>query len=158
MLHWKELVKLSEAELSRLDLALVNLTCASELPGAEKIDFAHCLRTLDQWAECVRQETERLISRFQEKPDEYDNSLAYFQMLVLATVLQRQCGVRYNAEKISADASFTTEDTFVHGIIQGNGGTCGSLPVLYAAVGRRLGYPLKLGWCPTRVATLPADL
>jgi hypothetical protein len=36
------------------------------------------------------------------------------------------------------------EDTFLHGVIQGQGGTCASLPVVYAAVGRRLGYPLKL--------------
>jgi hypothetical protein len=33
---------------------------------------------------------------------------------------------------------------FIHGILEGFGGTCATLPVLYAAVGRRLGYPLKL--------------
>ena len=33
---------------------------------------------------------------------------------------------------------------FIHGIIDGPGGTCASMPVLYVAVGRRLGYPLKL--------------
>jgi hypothetical protein len=33
---------------------------------------------------------------------------------------------------------------FVHGVILGSGGTCGSLPVVYAAIGRRLGYPLRL--------------
>ncbi len=33
---------------------------------------------------------------------------------------------------------------FLHGIIEGRGGTCASLPVLYVAVGRRLGYPLQL--------------
>ena len=33
---------------------------------------------------------------------------------------------------------------FIHGILDGVGGTCTSLPVLYAAVGRRLGYPIKL--------------
>jgi hypothetical protein len=35
-------------------------------------------------------------------------------------------------------------DIFIHAIIDGIGGTCGSLSVLYAAIGRRLGYPLKI--------------
>ncbi len=37
-----------------------------------------------------------------------------------------------------------SRDLFIHGIIDGPGGTCASMPVLYVAVGRRLGYPLKL--------------
>ena len=35
-------------------------------------------------------------------------------------------------------------DSFIFGIIQGNGGTCASLPVLYCAVGHRLLYPMFL--------------
>src|SRR5262249_583975 len=38
-----------------------------------------------------------------------------------------------------------SRDVFLHGLLSGNRqGTCSSLPVLYLAVGRRLGYPLKL--------------
>ena len=33
---------------------------------------------------------------------------------------------------------------FIHGILEGHGGTCHTLPVLYVGLGRRLGYPLKL--------------
>src|SRR5262249_10838641 len=35
-------------------------------------------------------------------------------------------------------------DGFIHGAILGKGGTCASIPVVYAAVGRRLGYPMKI--------------
>ena len=35
MLHWAQLVWLSEVELARHDIAAVNLACAAELPGAE---------------------------------------------------------------------------------------------------------------------------
>jgi hypothetical protein len=36
-------------------------------------------------------------------------------------------------------------DLFIHGMVNNtNGGTCSSMPVLYTAVGRRLGYPIKL--------------
>jgi len=32
----------------------------------------------------------------------------------------------------------------LHGMVGGPGGTCASMPIMYVAVGRRLGYPLKL--------------
>ena len=37
-----------------------------------------------------------------------------------------------------------SRDLFIHGLVYGPGGTCIRCPSLYAAVGRRLGYPLKL--------------
>ncbi len=61
--------------------------------------------------------------------------------------------VRYNPERMSSpdtinpnDRFFAdSQDIFLHGLIGSRRmGTCSSLPVLYAAVGRRLGYPLKL--------------
>ena len=65
-------------------------------------------------------------------------------MLCLVTVLQRDFGV-FAIQKLNhyPDCS-NSEDLFLHGILRGHGGTCSSLPVLYASVGRRLGYPLKL--------------
>jgi hypothetical protein len=62
----------------------------------------------------------------------------------MITALQRDLGVRYHPGKRSRDVPLEPADCFINGILQGQGGTCGSLPVLYAAVGRRLGYPLRL--------------
>jgi hypothetical protein len=60
-------------------------------------------------------------------------------------VLKTGLGVRYNLELVSSPDEFTdSRDDFIHGIIEGRGGTCASLPVLFAALARRLGYPLKL--------------
>src|SRR5262249_22714889 len=132
------------SELAQRDLAEVNLACAEGLPGAEQIDVVGCLRRLDTWAQRVAQETERLLPQFHRKRSSYGNSDGYFRSLVMVTVLQRDLGVRYNREKIPEKVALDTEDTFIHGAIQGNGGTCASLPVVYAAVGRRLGYPLRL--------------
>jgi hypothetical protein len=65
--------------------------------------------------------------------------------VALMNVLWRGMGVCYNQERIDNPAESTdARDDFIHGIIEGRGGTCASLPVLLAAVGRRLGYPLKL--------------
>jgi hypothetical protein len=138
------LLPLSDEQLARLDIALVNLLCAEELPGAEVIDRDLCLCTIDRMAERVRIKTLDAFKAFERTPARWDHSTGIFRIHVLISVLQREFGVRYNPAKIPLEAPLDTEDCFIYGIIQGQGGTCGSLPVLYAAVGRRLGYPLKL--------------
>ena len=145
MLHLDQLAGLPEAALSAQDIAAVNLACAAGLPGAENLDAARCLAVLDAWAEHVDRETARSAAQFQRDPAAYENSWAYFRVLVMATVLQQDCGVRYDPTLIERDDFFgRSENLFIHGVIQGKGGTCSSLPPLYVAVGRRLGYPLRL--------------
>jgi hypothetical protein len=143
MLDWKQLTHLSDAELAKLDIAEVNLACAAGLPESNKIDVDHCLRTLNLWAAQVHGYTRKATHLFEAHPGEY-GSWAQFRILAMITCLQRDLGVRYNPAKIREDAVFNADDDFIHGVIQGSGGTCASLPVVYAAVGRRLGYPIKL--------------
>src|SRR5262249_21266996 len=81
---------------------------------------------------------------FAKRPEHWDYSWAKFRAHAMIAVLQRQCGFRYNYATTAENFPFRPEDTFVHGILFGEGGTCASLPVLYAAIGRRLGYPLKI--------------
>ncbi|MCI0348052.1 MAG: hypothetical protein L0Z53_01390, partial [Acidobacteriales bacterium] len=127
------------------DIALANLACAQGLPGAEDLDMAQALKTLAAWCERVRHETDRHWHRFSQSRQEYNNSAAYFKMLMLVTVLQQDFGVRYNPERAN-DPDFTdSRDLFIHGLLgPDRTGTCMSMPALYVAVGRRLGYPLKL--------------
>jgi regulator of sirC expression with transglutaminase-like and TPR domain len=75
-------------------------------------------------------------------------------MLCLVTVLQQDFGVSYSPNRakpsegtIEPNETFFADsrDIFLHGLLgPRRTGTCASLPVLYVAVGRRLGYPLKL--------------
>src|SRR5262249_270110 len=143
-LSLQELLRMSDLGLAQRDITEVNVACDEGLPGAELIDVDDCLGRLDAWARSVAQETECLLPQFHRKRSSYDNSEAYFRSLVMVTVLQRDLGVRYNREKIPEEVALDTEDTFIHGAIQGNGGTCASLPDVYGPVGRRLGCPLKL--------------
>jgi hypothetical protein len=143
-LTWKELAQLAPDELARCDVAAVNLACAAGLPGAERIDVPMCLARLDYYGYRVQRETKRLHRSFRHHRYDYNNSEAYFRVLVLITVLQRDLGVRYNPAKIPADVPLDTADSFIHGVLFGDGGTCATMPVVYAAVGRRLGYPMKL--------------
>jgi len=137
--------ELSPEEYAKLDIAEVNLECAEGLPGSEKLNISSCLVTLDQWSEMVSSATQRHWYRFERNPGQFQNSEPYFRMLILATFLQRDLGVEYRLK--SLDGPFDCSDSrmhFIHGIFEGFGGTCTSLPVLYVAIGRRLGYPLKL--------------
>ncbi len=144
LLDWRRLARLSNEGLGRFDIAAVNLACAAGLPDANGIDVASCLRRLNEWAGAVRGYTERLMPQFLRDPSKYESSEGYFRVLCLVTVLQRDLGVMYNPAKIHEDAPFDTADSFIHGVIEGKGGTCATLPVVNAAVGRRLGYPIKL--------------
>lgn len=129
------------------DIAREHLECAVGLPGSEDLNIPTCIRWLDEAARLVACKTQRHFYQFEENPAEFNYSEGVFRMSWLATVLQRDLGVRYRMElnELSDQDFFSRSDhLFIHGIIQGKGGTCSSLPVLYAAVGRRLGYPLYL--------------
>lgn len=147
MVAWRQFVPLSNAQLSSLDLAEVNLACADGLPGAERIDVSGCLQTLDLWAANVQRYTELAFEQFyRTDPAAYNHSQPLFRMICLTTALQRHCGVRYDPTKIGlgSESPFDFDEEFIHGVVQGPGGTCATLPIVYAAVGRRLGYPIRL--------------
>lgn len=136
----------------RIDIALVNLVCANGLPRASPLHVGNYLDWLDEAAERVRLETERNYYKFLDAPAVFGNSQARFCMVCLVTVLQQKCGVGYNPKwmgltpdcPIPESFGRDADDLFIHAIIDGIGGTCGSIPVVYVAVGRRLGYPLRL--------------
>ncbi|MCE9604943.1 MAG: hypothetical protein K8U03_08585 [Planctomycetia bacterium] len=139
--------------LGKLDLAAINLMCATGLPGAEYLDYGKCSAWLDDAARRVDLEIRRHWYRFLASPKTYRESPGFFCCSMMLQVLQEDCGVRYNPER-AVDPTWQdhkqepvfrdSRDLFIHGMIDGPGGTCGSMPVLYVAVGRRLGYPLKL--------------
>ena len=149
---FSEVCESPEKSLSKLDIAAMNLICATGLPGAEDLSIADSLEWIDMAARTVDYETQRNYQAFLDNPAAFQYSQARFCILHLVTVLQRQLGVRYNPkwEGITPDAAIPREfgadanDVFIHAIVKGIGGTCSSLPVLYVAVGRRIGYPLKL--------------
>jgi len=140
-----ELLKMSSEQLADVDIAELNLLCATGLPGGENLDIAKCLAHLDDWARRVKFDTDRHLYKFDKNPAEYENSEGYFRMLMLVTILQQDCGVHYNLERIRNIDFTKSKDLFIHGMIDDpNGGTCVTMPVMYVAVARRLGYPVKL--------------
>ena len=154
-----ELLSMSPAQLADVDIAEMNLLCATGLPGAEKLDIDHCLATLDKWAARVKFETLRHLyrltdPRYKDHAEHYKHSEARFRAEWLVAMLQNDIGVHYHAGFVPQDKASppfkTSKETFIHGLLDHSdakkafGGNCVSLPVIYAAVGRRLGYPIKL--------------
>ena len=101
------------------------------------------------------------FDEFARNPALYDYSPGKLCCEYLLRTLQELLGVRYNPARI-ADPNFQnplstnpdfrdSRDLFIHGMMGGPGGTCASMPVMYAAVGRRRGYPLKLFEAPTHL-------
>jgi hypothetical protein len=142
-LRLEELIHLSNDELAGLDVAETNLACARGLPGVTDADAERCVQRVGAMTEYAGRFTERALARFRVDPGEAESE-AHFRALCLVTALQRDRGLYYDPAKMPADAPFGPADRFILGALLGDGGTCASLPVVYVAVGRRLGYPLKL--------------
>ena len=148
-----ELVALSPAELEHCDIARMNLLCAEGLPGTDQLNVDEDLATLDSWARHIQTEIDRNFRDYWENPAYFDHSTNFYKMAMMARVLYEDYGTRYDPQWIVSpgaerpDDHFFADsrDVFIHGLIQGSHlGTCSSMPVLYVALGRRLGYPLKL--------------
>ena len=139
---------------SRLvDVAKMNLLIGQDLAVAREIEVNQCLSRLDQWATRVQSETARHQPRFTRNPTEFEHSQGFFKMLMMTVVLAEDFGVHYvsnrqidPASAADGDGFFANpSDVFLQGVLgTKRGGTCSSLPVLHVAIGRRLGYPLKL--------------
>ncbi len=151
----KDLLALPSEALASVDTATLNLLCAAGLRGADSLDVESSLDSLDAWARHVASETQRNYHRFLANPREYHQSLGYYRMMMLATVLQQDFGTHYNPERAVPqlrgkwepnDAFFgDSRDVFIHGLLgDKHRGTCSSLPVLYVAAAQRLGYPVEL--------------
>jgi hypothetical protein len=113
--------------------------CRTDRPG--------CRRALQVWTECVRKWTAAAeVEHWQRDPAQFDHSKPLFLMVSMVTALKRHCGLRYAPGAIGKTPTdpFEFDEQFIHGAIQGEGGTCATLPLVFVTVGRRLGYPMRL--------------
>jgi len=147
-----DLLKMPTESLKDVDIAEMNLLCAVGLRGAENLDVGKALARLNDWAERVRYWTDRSLWDFHRNPEKFKNSEAKFRVLLLISVIQQDFGVHYN-ERGERNCDFSNaKNAFLHGMIDDtNGGTCASMAVMYVAVGRRLGYPMRLVLAKTHI-------
>lgn len=149
------LVSLPPDQLARCDLATMNLLCAVGLPGTEALDVKECLATLAQWTDRIALLTENHRPLFQQRRGEFENSEPLWRVCCIARVLEHECGIHYVQAEMDKDspADWRQSDRhLIHGLLgPQRHGACASLPVLLAAIGRRLDYPIKLVHSPGHV-------
>ena len=158
-----QLLALPPEQLEKVDIARIDFLLAEGLPSSENLDVEQCLKTLDEWASEVKEETERNYHRFVEHPEKFKNSLGNYRMAVMAAVLCQDLRVHYDPQRekelfennyftqsqpySKAEQHFFSDasDFFLQGLVSDKRyGTCASMPYLYVAVGRRLGYPVSI--------------
>jgi hypothetical protein len=138
----------TDSELATQDIARVNLTCAIGLPGSEDLDFDACIATLEDWTDRVRDGTDRAIHNRAAYPELDELSEPEYRILTMFAVLFRHIGLTLNIDcqdsSIPYDGS-DSRDHFIHAVVTDrHPATCCTAPVVFAAIGRRLGYPIKL--------------
>jgi hypothetical protein len=141
-----ELLTFQPNQIARLDMAVVNMLCATGLPGAEDLDIPHCLTTLDNWAGRVRRFVHDCLPKYHRNPAEYYNQKGFACFLSMVTLLKHPRGLRigYQPMAIGNQVFSDSRDDLLHGLLTRKLGTCASMPVLFVAIGRRLGYPMHL--------------
>lgn len=153
---YAELKLLPAERLRHIDIALMNLLCAEDLPDAENLDIAECLAVLNRWAEVVKQSEQKYSVQFFQNRQKYDNSYAIYKAVNLGLTLKEDLNCRYNEKLVLSGAMEdihntrffrNSSDLFLHGFVAKQTGSCSSLPVLMVAIGRRCGYPLYLVSC-----------
>jgi hypothetical protein len=136
-----ELLFLPLNHLRRIPIEYANLACATMLPDTHELNIPACIKTLREWTEQVRNETARHIQHFNRAPDKYNNSEAFYRAMMLITVVQQDFGVSYDPGCRDTIEFKSSREGFIHGLLTGNRtGTCANMPMLYAAIGRALGY------------------
>ncbi len=135
------------------DIAILNLLCAPTIKGAETLDIRKCLARIDAVAQQVRAAIDRNIHRLPQDPD-YWHCPQMWKAAWAVTVIKRYFGATYNPEIAAMTVQGqrsqmdNARDVFIGGLLDEDKtlrhGTCASIPVLVAAVGRRLGFPIKL--------------
>lgn len=149
----RDLIEMPEGDLERVDIARMNIICARAAFQGNGPDIDDCLRQVDAWAERVRKAEATYRKTYERNPARYDNSYAKFRAVNLVLTIKEDFKCRYQRALIDSGAMEDVhsprffrnpDDVFITGLLRSRRGTCASYPVLIAALGRRVGYPLYL--------------
>lgn len=147
-MDYQHLSLLTNEQLIHRDLAELNLLCARHLPGTENLDIQKPLRTLEHWTDIVRLGTNYALQNRDSFPTLDDLSESEYRIHTMFSVLYRHLGLTLNTEVLDPDYTYDGTDSrnnFIHAVLQeAYPATCCTAPVIFAAIGRRLGYPIKL--------------
>jgi Transglutaminase-like superfamily len=134
------------SDLAQIAVADVPMACAAGLPAAEHLNISACLATLDCWAQIVNRYVQDVMPNWRRGPYRYGNQIGFFKFLAMVSILKHPRGLNvvYEPTAIGNSDCSDSRDDFLHGVLTRRTGTCVSLPTLYVAIGRRIGWPIHL--------------
>lgn len=148
--HWQFLA-LPDNQLEQADLVRLNLSVARGIPGLESLDVERYVCQVDQWTQAFERELPDMERMFHATPHKWKNDVRFFRVVMLMGFIGYDLGIRYNDEQFRQQTSGKMEvwytdpgDLFLHKLIDTKQGTCANMPVLHAAMARRLGWPVGI--------------
>ena len=106
----------------------------------------------------MREYTREAWGDYLRDPEQFGSERGLFKFLCMVTVIKhpKGIGVRYQENAIGNFNFADSRDDLLHGLLTRRLGTCTSLPVLFVAIGRRLGISDASGDRP-KPRSLPVD-
>ena len=137
---------LSDHELAQVAVLELNLAVARGIPGFEDLDTVKYQRIVDGWANRIKAALPAGEMVFRQSPQRWQNDIRFFRLGQVAGYLDQEVGIVYIEEQKRVDEIRYTDtaDLFIHGLVDTKQGTCGNMPTLHVAIGRRLGWPVSL--------------
>ena len=129
-------------EAAMTEIAETNLNLACGLPGAETLDVPFYLRKLGVWARLSRLRPSA-VADLRRSPSDFEFSCQIRNADSghrSATQSGSPLRPRARRELLCSRSAHPVHSRS----LDGHGGTCVTMPILYIAIGRRLGYPLYL--------------
>jgi len=141
-----QLLALSDAELEKADVVLLNLAVAREIPALADLDVGRYVRIVDEWTRQFARLLPGMEATFRKTPKRWQDDIRFFRVGMLQGFLGHEIGIRYIEEQKKATAVRYTNpgDLFLNGLIDRRQGTCGNMATLHVAIARRMGWPVSL--------------
>jgi len=150
------LMNLSDSDLESVDIVEMNIAVARGIQGLENLDYVQYRQTIDTWTNQFKEWLPTVEYAFHQNPSKYKNDINFFRLGMLAQFLDQQIGIAYvkdhkkairvaNKKGVKPQIAYTNPGhLLLHGLIDSKRGTCGTMPTLHVAIGRRLGWSVGL--------------
>ncbi len=141
-----QFLALTDAQLERTDLVRLNLAVARGIPALADLDVNSYVRTVDEWTARFRRVLPGMEAKFRKMPEKWEDDIGFFRVGMLQGFLGHEVGLRYNEQqKTLVGVEYTNpSDLFLNGLIDTKRGTCANMPILHAAIARRMGWPVSV--------------
>ena len=142
----EQFLTMSSEELGRTDPLVMNLVVAKGIPSLANLDIGYYAALADEWANDIRHRLPGMEPHFHRSPADWKNDIRFFRLGIVCWYVDEVLKVTYPDELANAEDRIYVDplNVFVNGLMERRRGSCASMPVLYVALGWRLGWPVSL--------------